>query len=191
MAFDTAHIEGIDALEESLYATVEARRRLNQQRRDDEVCIVNMIQFLLLFNYDLRCLLEDIRRHREAWHRKLYARHLIVTMFECTDDLTSLLGKNLRNIIDRRIQGSALLQELNGLHETVSQFKSNNDITFRKIRVQVLAHREHDASVQLEILQNLDVRKVEECGCELLEWITECLRFFDGLLECLEMSNNG
>jgi hypothetical protein len=161
----------------NLLASLRISRAQAEARNDlAAVTLINANQFAALFNYDLRQLLFDIGPARDTWGGKLYARTLALTLYECTEDFTSILGRDFRGALQAR-GGSEHLARLGELHNWVREFFNAHRVLLQGIRLQVIGHREHDASQQLARLEAIDVRQIEELGYEMLRWLNEFIGF--------------
>jgi len=137
----------------------------------DDILLINVVQFSLLFNFDLSCLLRDLRARKGTWHVKLHARHLALTMFECVDDFLALLGKDFRALVASTDSTGAALAKLNDLHSHLRVFQDQHR-EFGPIRHNITAHREHNAAVQIHLLQNLDDAAIENAALAMIQWLS-------------------
>jgi len=135
------------------------------------VVLSNVDQFALLFNFDLSCLLQDMRARPNSWHTNLHARTLVLTMFECVDDFKALLGKEFRSLLQSLDKDGTILTEANNLHSELRRFLDQYD-RFKEVRDTVTAHREHDAAAQIHLIENLDISEVESAGYQMMRWLT-------------------
>jgi hypothetical protein len=68
------------------------------------------------------------------------------------------------------------------IHSKLSCFEKKHKPSLNKIRNFVSAHRDHDASTQLEILSDLKAIEVYRLGAELSEPLRELVAFYTRLL---------
>jgi hypothetical protein len=133
---------------------------------------LNVVQFALLFNLDLSTLLEAFDEAVLPWQKRLHARHLILLVFECTQDFIALLGKEFRSVLVRRAHGEELVVRLNALHHQLRTFQDRH-AHFRDLRVSLIAHRDHHAPRLLSSLARVDVKEVDAAVIEMLNWLTD------------------
>ncbi|MGB4068516.1 MAG: hypothetical protein WBK08_10845 [Nitrospira sp.] len=94
------------------------------------------------------------------WRRKFVARQMAVFLYEASEDLTQLLGHNYREAIRSLGIADELFHELGQISRQLNRFKEANQDFLKRIRTFVGAHRDHNAAVQLDILDNLEPLKV-------------------------------
>ena len=111
----------------------------------------NLIQYILIIEVDLWCLLEDMVVTRSRWKKRLYARLIAITMFECFDDLNYLLGKPLR---DQLMKAHLSHFETNRqkIHSQFSALNKKYKAPLKIIRNCSIGHREHSVEKQLEAI---------------------------------------
>jgi hypothetical protein len=99
-----------------------------------------------------------------------------LTLYECTEDFTSILGWDFRQTL-QALGGGEHLTRLGELHNWVDGFFSAHRVLLQGIRLQVIGHREHDANQQLAQLEAIDVRQIEKLGYEMLQSLNEFLAY--------------
>ena len=165
--FDLNH----QALHKGLRSSIKERGRAEESGDRKRILLSNVEQFALLFNFDLSCLLRDMRARPNTWHTKLHARTLVLAMFECVADFMSLLGRDFRSVVKTIDSDGSLLLETNRLHTELRSFVDRYP-RFEEIRNIATAHRDHDAAVQIHLLETLDVDEVESAGYSMVQWLT-------------------
>ena len=171
-------------LTDALLSSMTNRARLEATRDSTGLILLNVIQFSLLFNFDLSCLLRDMRARKGTWHVKLHARHLVLTLFECVDDFLALLGKDFRELVAKTPDSEASLVTLNGLHKRLRMFQDGHP-EFQAIRHNVAAHRDHDAAAQIRQLEGLDDAAVEQAGYEMIQWLSDLHAFTTNITKAM------
>lgn len=172
--------EGQKALNEALASLKRERAGCASAIATPRCVLVNASQYVTLFNYDLRQLLYDIKRAGDTWGGRLYARLLALTLYECTEDITALLGRPLREAVSE-LGGPAAMDTLKALHKRAAGFFNENRPLLQTIRLQVIGHREQDAAIQVSQLEALDLKHIEDLGYEMLKWLNDFYRFTSGL----------
>jgi hypothetical protein len=145
--------------------------------------LLNILQFSVLFNHDLRILIADIESDNESSRGRLYARFLVLIMYEAAEDLQALLGGKLRGILDTWSAPDELLSDRKTLHKRLGQFRADNDLKFGEMRNKLAAHRDHDASEQLMVLDSLDVAAVTQEGYRFITWLTDLHKYAKRIME--------
>jgi hypothetical protein len=172
--------EGQEALDEALTSLKRERANCASSSATARCVLVNASQYVTLFNYDLRQLLYDMKRAGDSWGGRLYTRLLALTLYECTEDITALLGRPLRDAVTE-LGGDDALNTLKGLHKRAAVFFEEHRPLLQGIRLQVIGHREHDAAIQISQLEALDLRHIEDLGYEMLRWLNDFYQFTFGL----------
>lgn len=167
-------------LTEVLLSSIRNRAALEVVGSADDIRLINVVQFSLLFNFDLSCLLRDLRARKGTWHVKLHARHLALAMFECVEDFLALLGKDFRALVSKTDNTGAALATLNDLHRRLRAFQDQHR-DFGPIRHSITAHREHNAAVQIHLLQNLDDAAIESAAWAMIKWLSDLHAFTTSL----------
>ncbi len=170
-------------VEINLQVTSDARKSSLDAGLEDLALLYNVSLYSILWNYDQSCLLDEITKTKSQWKRKLYSRHLLMTILECTDDLTSLLGKPFRDSLTRLGFADKFDRELKALHGQLVRFNRTNSALLRRVRNSVAAHREHNAAMQIEIIESLDPIESLELGRQSMEWINRLYLFVNRIVE--------
>jgi hypothetical protein len=147
--------------------------------------IYNVGLFLALLEQDISAFSESILFARTAWHRRFHARNLAVLLYEASEDLPALLGRDFRAWITKLTIGSSWLDSLNGISKKLSNFHKTHGRFLKEIRIYIGAHREHDAILQMSVMEKLDALEVYRRGAELSEPLRELVAYYIGLLKYL------
>jgi hypothetical protein len=110
--------------------------------------LVDLIKYINLIDYDLVCLLEEMVRTRSRWKKKLYARLVVINLYECAKDLVYLLGKPLREQLIV-ICLPNLDVERRTIHKEIVKFNKSHTAFLERIRNSVIGHREHNVRNKL------------------------------------------
>ncbi len=118
--------------------------------------LYNAALFTLLIDqdiadYTLQLVLAKVHRQRV-----FVARGTSVLLYEATEDVPRILGKEYRQDVGIWANAPEVMNRLNSGMAQVNQFKSNHSQFLRNIRVLVGAHRDHDAMKQIQLLRDLD-----------------------------------
>jgi hypothetical protein len=170
--------ENIERFADALQQTLAWRPFVQRLGAADHVCLLNVAQFVLLWNADLAALLGDLHDLRDnaslraGWRRKLAARQLALTIVEAVDRLRSLCGQSFRESIVQ-VGGDPLLTRVNELHRRLHVFSEAHDEELRRVRNTIVGHRDADASTQIEALRTLSVDAVEQYAWSFVSWNTD------------------
>lgn len=146
------------------------------------VGIYNVGLFIAVAEQDVSTYSEAIVFARSEWHRKFHARGLAVLLLELSEDLPELLGKKYRNWLSELELGSEWTERLNNIGRQLSSFRKEHTPFLRRVRNYIGAHRDHDASTQLELIDSLDVLEVFRLGALLSVPLRGLMDFYTDLL---------
>ncbi len=184
-----------ESLEQAFVATLEQRRQFERANLVHHVRVVNAIQFVIIWNWDLTTLLSLLDQSREAWsqgwNRKLHARVLALTIFESVIKMKPLLDKensrktSLRRSLRALNLESSFGDELDRLHAELTAIFSQHDSLLEGIRDHTIGHRHLDVPDQMDWVRKADVNELEKLGVQLLRWTTELIRCFTRISQAL------
>jgi len=147
--------------------------------------LYNMIQFTLLWQVDLLCLLDELRVRRSGWKRKLFGRHVALVGYEAMKDSKAFLDFQLREILT----GYGRLDELEGrlrsVHSSLERLRKGQEEKLGDLRNYTVAHRDEDAAAQLDRLRKLDTKAMARFGEELLAWLTQLYNFLSDSVQAI------
>ncbi len=118
--------------------------------------IHNVALYILLLELDWAILNWDMMHAVDHWRRTFIARQMAVFLFEASEDLPQLLGREYRESLHSINVGQEMIDELGKISKKLSRFRRDHEETLKRIRQFVGAHRDHDAGAQLDILDNLE-----------------------------------
>ncbi len=123
--------------------------------------------FLNTAAYDLSVLMLEFLRDSDDWKRRLMIRFMALVLYETVDDLPTVFGKDFRASISALNLDGRLHSSFNTELKKVSAFKTSHGSDLKEIRTICAAHRDHDAILLQETIENLDLFKVVETGVQL------------------------
>lgn len=153
------------------------RREMEKAGHDDLVVIANLVQFIELFTLDFTFISMDHTRQNHKWGRGLYGRILSLMIVECFDDFGALLGKRLRSTITSLEYDPSVLATLDSIRRELKQLVVKHDADLRAIRNNVFGHRDHDATLQLEVMDTLDIASIVKIREDLMRWLLKLQDF--------------
>jgi hypothetical protein len=116
--------------------------------------------FLNIAAHDVSILLLQIAKERESWERKLIARHLALVVYETAEDMTQLLGKPLRDAVQKLGLLDKLDRELRYARQPLDDFWRVNAPFLKSLRTSSAAHRDHDGVALFELIDAIDVDRI-------------------------------
>jgi hypothetical protein len=138
----------------------------------------NAIQYCSIADLDLSILVHQLMIAETDWRRKLYARMLAMTLFECVSDIPAIMAKDFRVGITSLANKHNIWEELESLRKDLANFGKKHRIVLEEIRHIVIAHRDQRADLQLVVIKNIKVIMVWELSMEF----KTILEKFNGLM---------
>lgn len=135
--------------------------------------IWNASLFINLSAHDLSVCLKDLIFEKNNWERKYYGRQLAVILYEFSEDIPTVLGKEFREAFVTLNLDSNLLEKLEITKKKVSVFWNNNRKVLKDIRTISGAHRDHDSKLILESIDRLDLMDLFDRGLEFGNFLNE------------------
>jgi hypothetical protein len=124
-------------------------------------------QFCLMYTADLTVLTRDMTCRANWWESKLYGRLLAMTMLECVEDIPTVLGREFRDSLAATVADDIHRQRISKFSKSLSDFRKRHENELRHIRTVTAAHRDHDAILQVAVIENLDTRELMRMAGEL------------------------
>jgi hypothetical protein len=132
--------------------------------------VLNVLQFAILSHYELACLLEDMADHNSSFRGRLYARLLIVNIYETTHKLQSLLGRQLRADFLEAGVSKQEMDTLGKIHQAFVRLHEECDRRYGDVRNGIGAHKDPSAETQLELIEKANIHDVTNLVIEILKW---------------------
>ena len=142
-----------------------------------DYAIWNAYEFILLVQFDVSCLMRDMVSHESELGPNLYARLLVLTIYESTLTMRRLLSRNFQSTLENALEienNSALRQ----IHSRVQRLFEECNLQMGAVRDGIVGHRDADADVRVELLEKADVQEVTDLTIELLQTLGAILPYF-------------
>ena len=163
------HDASLVALEGLLKTLSENRKKMESVQMVKGVLIFNAAQFACLAQYDVSALAHDALLAKNEWRRKLYCRLLALTLIESVEDLSEMLGWKFRQNVSAVYNDPLIDNRAKAITRDMANFIKRHNKALREIRLMVSAHREHDATQQIRVIQNLDCAAILEIAAEFVK----------------------
>lgn len=167
------------ALQDTLKQRCDEASRANVQTY---LGVYNVGLFVALLEQDISAYSEAIYFGRSEWHRQFFARGLAVLLHEAAEDLPELLGKEYRVWLCDLDLDASWLDRLGAIRAKINVFRKSHTSVLTEIRNYVGAHRDHDASAQIELLGRLKAIDVYRLGAEFSQPLRDLISFYTELL---------
>lgn len=143
------------------------------------VAFVNTFQFIVLVYRDLDTIHYENLQPRHAQVHELHMRLWALLLFEYLDDLRCMLGKEFRGTLRSLSLGSLLSDPVGAANGRIRDIAKQHASELNAVRNAVIAHREHDAAAQLDVIRSMSLvrlsglsRAVMHCSDELYTALT-------------------
>lgn len=166
-----------ESLESTFAMTVRQRRAFEAAGLVHHVRVMNVIQFILIWNWDLSILLDLLHATPEAWsletgwRRKLLARTLALAAYETLTKLAWAFDptkSDRKSSLWRPIRALSLETQLGpqllALHSDVSAVLAQHGPLLEGIRNNIIGHRDNEVSTQLLWMRKADATEIETLG---------------------------
>jgi len=168
---------------ESLIKTLKARcDEASRANVPAYIGVYNAGLFVVLLEQDVSAYSEAIFFARSEWHRQFFARGLAVLLHEGATDLPELLGKQYRQWLADLELGPEWIGKLNEIGSQLNGFRKSHAEFLKKVRNYVGAHRDHNASIQLDVMGGFKAIDVYAIGAEFSEPLRHLADFYMQLL---------
>lgn len=119
--------------------------------------IYNVSLYVLFFEYDMAMLKNDALFAIRPWRKHFVARQIAVLLYEASQDIPELLGKEFRTTLKTLPLSDEDWKVFNKTTKIFNEFKINNRVFLNEIRNFVSAHRDKSAIKQMNVLEKIDL----------------------------------
>ncbi len=106
-------------------------------------------------------------RSVDEQERNFVARHYAVLLYEASEDLPQMFGGEYRKALSTLQLGEQILAELDGVMKRINEFKRLRAAKLKSVRIHAGAHREHDTTLQLEMIESIQPISMMELAAEI------------------------
>ena len=124
--------------------------------------IWNTAGYLNITGYDLKIIGRELFFSTNEWQKRYFSRQACLLIYELTNDIPSLLGRNFRSELNKLSDASTLAMELNSITKSISDYKKDNNERLKNIRNFSVAHRDKDIFEQLSVIESIQWNEVIE-----------------------------
>lgn len=118
--------------------------------------VFNVGLFVLALDYDIQTLIWSFQRESDPWRANYFMRQLAVELYEASDDILHLLGKDFRGSLENLGLWEGAAEDLKAFSKDFGRFKSSHRVDLNELRTVVGAHREHDMATVFDVLDAFD-----------------------------------
>jgi hypothetical protein len=127
----------------------------------------NLGIYINIAAHDLSVLVMQIHFEREMWARRQIARHIVLTIYEVTEDMTQLLGKRIREPLNTLGLLSKYDADLRRVRQPLDRFWKQHQQKLSDVRCMSTAHRELDGLSLLESIESINIEEIAKLGFEV------------------------
>lgn len=169
---------------EKTIATIRAQNKNAKDKKMEHYRrIYNVSLYLLIFEYDIAILRNDALFSVRKWKKGFVARQMAILLYEASQDIPILLGKELRESLGEIGLTKDELTEFNTVTKALNIFKNEHQDILKKLRNFAGAHRDKDAAMQLEIIEEVDILDVMELAGNFYEVIRKLVPFMIKMIQ--------
>lgn len=154
---------------DALPGTAAAREMFARLDMNDVAELYRVLEFALLLNFDLSILFADFVKNEHKPQAHVYARFVILTIYEGTKTYRHLLGKQLQKELASSEATKDLIPHIRASHKALNDVASEAEEVYADVRNGIAAHRDSDATTQLRRLRQIG-------GEELTDFVLRFLR---------------
>ena len=170
-----------------LEKTIESIRNQHKNAKDKGMehyeRIYNVSLYLLIFEYDIAILRNDALFSIRRWKKGFVARQMAILLYEASQDIPNLLGKEFRISLQEIGATDDELKEFNTVTKAINKFKNDHRDMLQKLRNFAGAHRDKEAALQLKIIEEVDLLSVMELAGDFYESIRDLIPFMINLIK--------
>jgi len=117
--------------------------------------IWNAAGYVNIVSYDLKVLGRNLMISNREWDKRYFARQAALLIYEASEDLFKILGKDFRNILNELSGTSQILPQLKEITTALNKFNETNRSKMHKIRNVSIAHRDKDIIDQIDLIHSI------------------------------------
>lgn len=172
------------ASEETMAWAVTLRRSLQNGDEEHSNAVLNAYEFVLLLQHDLSLLLSGLVQENTRLGTSMYARLLILALYESSKQMQKLLAKDFREQVVRVLDPDDD-HRLKALHKRVSKIFDVSRQNFGVVRHGLAGHWTHDPEERQELIDHAEIQSVVDLVIEMLKLIQNLVNLFSTYFQTL------
>jgi hypothetical protein len=129
--------------------------------------------FSIMGSYDLWIVLNDYYGAQKKYQQYFYLRQASLICFELLTDISQHCNNNFNDLLINLIVDRSINNESRRIRKSLNKVRNDNVSKFKHIRNLTIAHRDHNISQQVEIMNNIDADWIIEFSLNYLKLIEE------------------
>lgn len=154
--YEKRFIERYSVLESNINLIKKIKKLAEDKGTNDHVILWNVFGFINILSYDLVSVGYSLLFEKKEWQKVYFARQVVLLIYEALNDIPDILGKDFKNIFEDISEAENYLIELKSLKKKFGRFKTIHFEKLKEIRMNIIAHRDHDIDNQLRYIENID-----------------------------------
>ena len=129
--------------------------------------------FTIFGLYDIWILQCDYEKSIKVYQQNYYARQTALLCFELLSDIPQNINENYQKLLIEKIINARINEDAKLIRKRLNQIRSDRESDFKDIRDRVTAHREHDISNHIDIINKMDNFEIMKFALEYMKVIEE------------------
>lgn len=151
------------ALAQRSFDAVVTIRRASERRSDtSHAAILNALEFILLWQFDLCTLQEEIAKNSGTFRGQLFVRCALLSIHASAHALKAVIGRDFRDQFNTCMGSEEWDGVLREAHSKAAALSDRCERDFRDARNAILAHRDHHPEIRLSALNTANERDVSD-----------------------------
>lgn len=146
----------------SLENIVSLRRSLAAAGASDQSHVLEVFEFILLWQFDVYCLQQDLVRATGTSRASVYARSLVLSIHESTHTLRGLLSQRFNDVVSRHLGADKWQPLVRRAHSDACRLFKTSEAHFGHARDKWLAHRSANADDRIAFIASMNERAAAE-----------------------------
>lgn len=168
--------------EKGLLNAIDYRRGPKGESEQFDENSHNVLELLLLLNFEINCLFNDMISSDTRLGPNLYARHILLIIHESTLTLRDLLANQFKK--DSELMFKSLdTDDLKRIHSKICKIHDKSTKEFKKVRNGITAHKDKNAETRIRLIEESDVQKITNLALEFFPIILDLQHSLDEYLE--------
>lgn len=163
---------------ESILPLLPQMRSVLARRSEAALRVHNVLEFATLYGYDFNCVFEDMLRHQGTRRGLVYARFLVLLVYEASNKFRGLLGREFQADLRSLGYGDEDVVLARGVHKCFVRAFERCNRDFGDVRNGVVAHRDESGPTQYALIDKAQVREVVDMTLDM----DECMARLSALL---------
>lgn len=141
---------------ETLKVILKAKTHADFNKMESNQIFWNAAGFINMSSYDLKVIVKEMTFATDEWTKRYFARQTSHLIYELTNDLFEILGKDFKVRIEKLTDNDNLKASLINIRTKLNSFKADTFDKLKEIRNVSSAHRDKDFITQLRLIDSIN-----------------------------------